>query len=183
MSNPVIELLEARRATRSILSDPLPEDVIDDLVESARLTPSCRNKQPWNYLFLASSEALEKGRRALAEGNSWAARAPLLVVAHTREKDGCRIRDGRAYHQFDLGMSVMNVMLAATAHDLTARPMAGFDPGLLRELFDLPPDSQPLVMLAIGRPGDDNADHLPDHFKGIEGTRTRADASEIATIL
>lgn len=184
MSNPVVELLNDRLATRSLLPDALPDDVIHHLVEAARLAPSCRNFQPWRYLFLTSPDALARGREILLAGNrDWAGRAPLLVLGHTRRQDDCVVKDGRAYHQFDLGMSVMCIMLAATHHGLTARPMAGFSPTRARELLDLPPDSEPFIMLAIGRPGDDNADHLPEHYRGIEGKRERRDASEIVQML
>jgi len=184
MSNPVIELLEARLATRSIMPVALPDDVIEDLVEAARLAPSCRNFQPWRYLFLTSPMALENGRNVLAPGNlSWAGTAPLLIIGHTRKEDDCVIKDGRAYHQFDLGMSVMNIMLAATHHGLTARPMAGFDPVKTRAFFDLPDDAEPIIMLAVGKPGDDEAEHLPEHYRGIEGKRERKDAGEIVTVL
>jgi nitroreductase len=184
MSNPVIELLEARKATRSILPDELADEVLEDLAEAARLAPSCRNFQPWRYLFLTSPMALENGRSVLAKGNlPWAGTAPLLIIGYTREEDDCVIKDGRAYHRFDLGMSVMNVMLAATHHGLTARPMAGFDPVKTRAFFELPDDAEPLVMIAVGKPGDDEAEHLPEHFRGIEGTRERKDVSEIVSIL
>lgn len=179
MSNPVIEILKARRATRAILPDPLPDPVVEELIEAARMAPSCRNMQPWRYIFMTTPEGLASGREVLAEGNRvWADRAPLLILAHTRAEDDCTIKDGREYHQFDLGMSVMNIMMAATHHGLTARPMAGFSPRKAREAFDLDEDRQPLVMLAVGRPGEDES-HLPDHYKGIEGKRERRHASEI----
>ena len=128
MDNAVISLLAARKAGRSISTEPLPEDTVAQLAEAARLTPSCYNKQPWRFLFLRSEPALARGRAALAEGNrAWASRAPLLVVAYSRKEDDCVSEDGRAYHELDLGMSVMNLMLAATALGLVARPMAGFD--------------------------------------------------------
>ena len=128
--------------------------------------------------------ALENGRGVLAPGNlDWAGKAPLLIIGHTRKEDDCVVKDGRAYHQFDLGMSVMNIMLAATHHGLTARPMAGFDPAKTRAFFDLPDDAEPLVMIAVGKPGDDEAEHLPEHFRGIEGKRERKKADEIVSIL
>ncbi len=180
-SNPVIDLLLARKATRSILPDPLPGSIVDELVEAARLAPSCRNNQPWRYLFLAGEEALALGRSALLKGNrSWAERAPLLVVGVTRRGDDCTLDDGRAYDEFDLGMSVMNIMLAATHHGLTARPMAGFRPERIREAFGLDDQQKPLVMVAIGRPGTDES-HLPGHYRGIEDKpRERKGADEIA---
>jgi len=73
----------------------------------------------------------------------------------------------------------MGLILAATERGLVARPMAGFDPDRARELFSLPDDAQPLVMLAIGLPSDDE-DHLPDHYKGIaDKPRERKAAEDI----
>jgi nitroreductase len=181
MENPVIELLRKRHASRSFLPDPLPEAIVADLIEAARLTPSCLNNQPWRYLFLASPEGLTKGRNALSRGNlAWAGRAPLLVVAYTREADDCTAPDGRRYHQFDLGMATMNLMLAATAHGLIARPMMGFSPERLRERFpELEAPDQPLVMIAIGFLSE-NEDHLPAEKRGMDARpRVRKEASEI----
>ncbi len=174
----IVELLWKRHATRSISPEPLPDALVDELIEAARLAPSCFNKQPWRFLFLTSEDARAKGHEVLSEGNQpWAGRAPLLVIGHTRPEDDCQL-PGRDYHQFDLGLSVMNIMLSATEHDLVARPMAGFSPDKARELFDLPADAQPLVMLAIGRPSDDE-DHLADHYKGLaDKPRERKDPDE-----
>ena len=69
MDNPILTLLNARKAGRSISSEPLPESVIAELIEAVRLTPSCFNNQPWRFLFLESPEALAKGQEALSGGN------------------------------------------------------------------------------------------------------------------
>jgi nitroreductase len=180
MKNPVIQLLEERKATRSISTEPLSGSIIEELVEAARLTPSCYNNQPWRFLFLESPDALKKGQDALASGNRvWAERAPLLVVGYSRKEDDCVLKDGRAYHEFDLGMSVMNVMLAATSHELVARPMAGFDPEKIKQSFQLNSDEQPLVMIAIGKESDDEQ-HLSQFYKDAKRKpRERKNAFEI----
>ena len=59
MANPIIDLLGQRHASRAIDTKPLPEPVIAEIAEAARLTPSCYNKQPWRFLFLTSEEGLE----------------------------------------------------------------------------------------------------------------------------
>ncbi|MBU1937181.1 nitroreductase family protein [bacterium] len=180
MNNPIIQLLEQRKATRSISQEPLPENIIEELIEAARLTPSCYNNQPWRFLFLETPDALAKGRDALSSGNrAWAERAPLLVVGYSRREDDCVLKDGRAYHEFDLGMSVMNLMLAATSCELVARPMAGFNPEKIKQAFQLDGDAQPLVMLVIGKESDDESP-LPDNYKGVsKKPRERRKASEI----
>jgi nitroreductase len=178
--NPVIDLLEKRVAGRSINKEQLPSSMVDELIEAARLTPSCFNNQPWRFLFLQSEEARKKGYEVLAPGNQiWAGRAPLLVIAYAQRGNDCVINDGRAYYQFDMGMAVMSLMLAATVHGLTARPMAGFSPVKAKELFGLAPEDEPLVMLAIGRPSNDES-FLPDHYKGLnQKPRERKSASEV----
>jgi nitroreductase len=175
-----IDLLQTRLGTRAVSPEPLPRDVIDKLVQAAGLAPSCYNKQPWRYLFLSSPEALAKGREVLSEGNRvWAGRAPLLVLAWTRRAEDCVLQDGRAYHQFDLGLSVMSLMLQATELGLAARPMAGFNAGRAREVFELDEDTEPLVMLAIGRPSQEEG-HLPEHYRGAGlRPRERKPASDI----
>jgi nitroreductase len=179
MPNAVVTLLEARYATRSISPEPLAAEVIDELVEAARLTPSCFNKQPWRFLFLESEGARAKGLTVLADGNrAWAGRAPLLVLTYSRKENDCVMAD-RQYHQFDLGLSVMNLMLAATERQLVARPMAGFAPQKARELFGLDPADEPLVMIAVGRPSTDE-DHLPAYAKGLDRQpRVRRPAGDI----
>ena len=180
MANPVIDLLNQRHASRAIDTRPLSETIITEIAEAARLTPSCYNKQPWRYLFLTSSEGLEKGRQALTGPNKkWANRAPLLIIGYSRKEDDCVINDGRVYHQFDLGMSAMNLMLSATHHDLVARPMAGFDPAKVKELFDLSAEEEPLIMIAIGYKSSADS-HVPDAYKGIATQpRTRKPVEEI----
>lgn len=180
MANEVIRLLSERLSTRAISPEPLPDEVIAELLEAARLAPSCYNKQPWRFLFLESEAARAKGREVLAEGNRvWAGRAPLLIIAHTRPENDC-VLPGRAYHQLDLGHAIMSLMLAATARGLVARPMAGFDPKAARALFGLDERDEPLVMLAVGRPSDDEA-HLPAHYRGLSTKpRERKPVREIA---
>ncbi len=176
----VHEAIETRRAYRSFERATSTEETARDLARHASLAPSCFNKQPWRFLFLESPEALAKGHECMVEQNRvWASRAPLVVIGYSRRQDDCLMKDGRAYHQFDLGMSVMDIMLAATHHGLVARPMAGFKPDTISELFGLADDEEPLVVVAIGRPSDDES-HLPDRYKGLtKQPRERKPASEI----
>lgn len=182
--NPVLDLLNKRRATRAIKTVPLPIGFLEDLAEAARMTPSCVNKQPWRFLFCESSEARAKANEALTGGNvAWAPRAPLIIIGYANREDDCQIPDGRDYYQFDLGMSVMNIMLCATAMGLVARPMAGFKPEVLKEKFEFAEGDEPFVMLAVGYPAADDS-HVPEKYKGIEEKpRERKTMEEITKIL
>lgn len=179
MGNIVLTLLQDRLATRSIKSQKLPENVVMELMEAVRLTPSCFNKQPWRYVFMESDQARAKGSEGLSDENrQWASRAPLLILGYSRKENDCVMPD-RVYHQFDLGMSAMNLILAATYLGLAARPMAGFDSRKVKELFSLSEQEEPMIMIAVGFPSDEKC-HLPEHYKYIaDKPRERKGVSEI----
>ena len=176
----IVDTLMARFASRSISPEPLVQKVIDDLVEAIRLTPSCYNNQPWRYIFLHTAEGLAKAKDFMVPYNYvWASKAPLIVIGYTKKDDDCVLKDGRAYHEFDLGMATMNLMLAATAHNLVARPMAGFKPDLIETMFELPEGCKALIVLAIGKYSADES-HLPEKLRGANSQpRVRKAASEI----
>lgn len=65
----VTEALTSRYSVRSYLDEPIPEDVMRDVFETARLAPSNSNTQPW-HVAVVSGEArvrLEAAICALAD--------------------------------------------------------------------------------------------------------------------
>jgi nitroreductase len=52
----VTEAVKARRTIRGFTPDPVPEDIIREVIELAKLAPSNSNTQPWN-IAVASGEA------------------------------------------------------------------------------------------------------------------------------
>ncbi|MDZ7265136.1 MAG: nitroreductase family protein, partial [candidate division KSB1 bacterium] len=98
-----IDILNKRKASRAIAITALSDEIIHKLMAAAQLSASCFNNQPWRFLFLTEPEALEKGRKALSGGNSWAKTAPLLIVGFSKPDLDCQMKDGRKYYLFDLG--------------------------------------------------------------------------------
>jgi len=154
METAFLGLLKKRSACRAISPGPLDPAQRRSLMEAARLSASCMNHQPWRFLVLDEPEALDKGREALAPGNAWARTAPVLIVGFSRKELDCRMGDGREYYLFDLGMAVQNILLQATDLGLVARPMAGFEPDVIRQAFRIPDAYTVLIMIAVGAPGD-----------------------------
>jgi len=156
----LLELLHQRKASRAIKNQPLPSEIIDQLMQAAQLSASCNNNQPWRFIFLIEENALEKGRLALSRGNSWAKPAPLLVIGLSKADLDCQLSPNRNYYLFDLGMATQLLLLQATELDLVARPMAGFSPEKIKNEFNIPEEYEPFVMVAIGYEG--NIDELDE---------------------
>jgi 5,6-dimethylbenzimidazole synthase len=56
----LLELLKTRRSIRAFTPDPVPDDVIDDLIEAGRWAPSGANSQPWEFLVIRRQETKER---------------------------------------------------------------------------------------------------------------------------
>jgi len=179
-TSPVLQLLADRKASRALDPSPHPAELVAELVEAVRLTPSCRNNQPWRLTLLESPAARDAGAAALAPGNQvWAARAAVLAVLSARPADDCLTPGGLAYVGFDVGAASLALMLAATARGLVARPMAGFDADALRQAAGLAPEQEPWVVIALARPAADES-FLPEGLRQLDDKpRQRKPTAEI----
>lgn len=178
MSTSIVPEIEARRARRGYSDKPIDRETINRIFTAATMAPSCSNKQPWRFLVCDEPEALERAQAALNGGNYWAKVAPVLVVVTTRDEFDCQNSDDRNYAQFDTGMAVMGLMMQATREGLYAHPMAGWDPAVIREKFNIEPETRVVTMIAIGHPG--KSDHLSEKHKQSEvSERSRKPLEEV----
>ena len=74
-----IAFLRSLRAVRSFRPDPVPREVVQDILEVARWSGSASNRQPWELVVIRDREKL--GTLALLEGfANHLADAPLGIV-------------------------------------------------------------------------------------------------------
>ncbi len=69
-------LVAARRSVRRFLPDPVPREVVERVLDVARLSPSAANSQPWEFVVVTNAET----RRHIA-------RASASVFRDARKKD------------------------------------------------------------------------------------------------
>lgn len=175
-------LIGGRWSPRAFAERPVEPEKLKSLFEAARWAPSSYNEQPWRF-WVATREhpaALERLQSYLTEGNSWAKRAPVLVLSAYklhRERDGLPNR--MAFR--DLGAAEQNLALQAFALGLVVHQMEGFDhERAKREL--LPDGFEPGTMSAIGYLGD--PDTLPEKLRERElRPRVRKPLGEIVFTL
>lgn len=55
-----IELSKSRRVVRAFRTDPVPEDVIQGVLEAANWAPSGANSQPWHFIVIRDDETKEE---------------------------------------------------------------------------------------------------------------------------
>lgn len=165
-----MELLEKRRAYRSLQPVEINETMINELARSAKLAPSCFNKQPWRYVFVYESEMLNKMHEALSQGNEWAKNASMIIAVFSKPDLDCRQKD-KDFFLFDTGMSTAFMILKATEMGLVAHPIAGFNPKKTKEILEIPEDMTVVTLIIVGKHSKTMSALMSDEQKEIEKTR------------
>jgi len=76
----MIELLRARRSVRNYLDKSIETEKIEILKEAVLRSPSSRNFDPWEFIFVDDRELLEKLALSKRHGSQFLAHAALGIV-------------------------------------------------------------------------------------------------------
>jgi nitroreductase len=141
-----IAFLRSLRAVRGFRPDPVPREVVDDLLEVARWSGSASNRQPWELVVIRERETL--GALAGLEGYAKHLRdAPLgivLVMAGERPTQ----------ETYDEGRLAERVMLAAWAHGVGSSIgwIVGEGREAAREILGIPEGRMVRTAISLGYP-------------------------------
>jgi len=75
----VREAIQKRRSIRRFKSDPVSDDLIQQLLESARLAPSGSNTQPWRFIVIKDVETRQK-LQAASYNQRHIGQAPVIIA-------------------------------------------------------------------------------------------------------
>ena len=75
----VQEAIRQRRSIRSFTDKPVPDDIIRELLEAARLAPSASNRQPWRFIVVTDLKERAKLRR-ICWDQAFIEQAPVVFV-------------------------------------------------------------------------------------------------------
>lgn len=148
----ILEEIMKRRSGRAFEKKPIPDEMLESILEAGRWAPSCANTQAWNFVVLNDPEALAKGHEALSRGNAWGKAAPVMVLVAAREDGGCGSH-GLPYFTMDVGLAVENMLLQAVHLGLLGHPTAGWDEDRLKRDFNIPDDYRIVTVVFFGYEG------------------------------
>jgi nitroreductase len=143
-SGDLIKFLRGLRAVREYTSEPVPDEVVADILEVGRWSGSASNRQPTEVVIVRDKGIMQK----LADGGVGAARgAPLALVIVTPGD-----ADRRDLELFDNGRLVERVLLAARAHGLGSNvsTLKGEGPSTIKEALGIPPERRVWTVVTIG---------------------------------
>jgi nitroreductase len=155
----ITQFLRSLRAVRRFAPDPIPEDILTDVLEVARWTGSSKNTQPWHLVVSRERSVLQ----SLAKCGPYAghlAGAPL-GIALVMDNGNQRFDEGRLAH---------NLMLAAWAHGVGSCIGSLYpEPNVRRakELLGVPESRWLHTAISFGYPADSQALRLSANRGGL----------------
>lgn len=139
----VHEAIRSLRSVREFRDEPLPDDVLESILDAGRRAQSSKNTQPWQFVVVrdrATLQALSKtGDYA---GHMAGAAAGVVIVSPIP-------------HEYDLGQATAFLMLAAWERGVGSCIAAIYHPDQVRALLGIPDEMHVHYALSFGYPASD----------------------------
>ncbi|MBS7654071.1 MAG: nitroreductase family protein [Candidatus Bathyarchaeia archaeon] len=149
------EVVRTRRSIRSYKPDPIPEEALIRILDSARIAPSGSNRQPWKFIIV-KDEALKRRLAAACQNQKFIAEAPVVIVAC-----GYNIHWNRGGYMGDLSMLIdvsiafTHLILAARAEGLGTCWIGAFDNEEVKKILGVPENVNVVAITPLGYPKDE----------------------------
>jgi nitroreductase len=111
----VLEAIRTRRSIRKYLNQPVPEELIQELLAAAMQAPSARNQQPWQFVVI-DDRAILAEIPGFMPNAAMAGSAPLAILVC----GDLNLEKSEGYWVLDCAAAVENMLLAAHALGLGA---------------------------------------------------------------
>ena len=162
-----LDLAKNRYSERRFDNRPIEEEKLARILEAGRVAPTGANNQPQRIFVLKSQAALEKARSV----TPYTFGAPLvLLVCYDSEVVWWNPNDRLIPYyncgEQDASIAATNMMYAAEEQGIHTLWVRGFDAKSVAEVFELPEEIVPVMMLVIGYPTEKSKAH-PAHYRRI----------------
>lgn len=161
----VYETVLKRRTIRLFKDRKIPYQILKKCVNAARLAPSARNLQPWEFIIVDRKDLLYKVFDALAWGGhvkaeeilSKGEEAKAYIVILINEDIGSRRSD------YDAGIAAGYITLVALEHDVGSCCFTSINHTELRQILGIPNTHRIAMVIALGYP---NENPVAEEFTG-----------------
>ncbi len=138
----VIEAIKKRRSIRKYKDTPVSEEIINELLQAARLAPSAYNAQPWKFMVITDREIFKKFKEESVFTKEFIYSVPLIIVCLVADdsyplkaEDKFPLRDLALE---DISIASQNMVLRATELGLGSCYVGVMSREKLRMILDIP---------------------------------------------
>ncbi|OFW66137.1 MAG: nitroreductase [Actinobacteria bacterium RBG_16_68_21] len=145
----VWEAIRSRRNVREFTAEPIPGPDLDQILEAARLTPSSRNRQAWDFVVVTDRERLAALAGVWRGAGHVGGAAAAIVIVLPEDADG-----SSNWLYYDAGQATMSLMVAAAGLGIGTAHAAVEDQALAQEILGYPGGYFSGALISLGYPAD-----------------------------
>jgi len=150
------DVIRTRRSVRKFLKKEIPDEVLDRILEAARVAPSGDNRQPWRFVVV-EDEQRKKRIASACYSQDFVAKAPVVLVC-------CSIKCSSGYEPWldeagrrDTVIATDHLILAARNEGLATCWVGAFHDGQVKKIVKVPDDVDVVMVVPIGYPSSKSA--------------------------
>lgn len=128
------------RAVRKYTDQPIPDEVLQRMLQAGRATGSASNRQPWRFYVIRNREALNQVAETFYEPSNITGCQVAIALVMTRRRS------------FDAGRVAQNIALAAWADGIGTCPNGVNESDQLGQILDLEEGHEVATILSAGYP-------------------------------
>lgn len=150
----LFEAVNLRRSIREFTTEPVSDEDVMKIIDTARRAPSAGNIQPWQFVIVRKLE-IKRRLAAAALYQSFIAEAPVVIVVCADEKQSGRgygSRGSNLYCIQDTAAATENILLAACALGLGACWVGAFNESSVRSILKMLEGVRPVAIVPVGHP-------------------------------
>lgn len=158
-----MRILTTRRSIRKFRSDPIPDEMLSQVLEAVRWSPSWANTQCWEVVVVRDLERRTalKGTLGRNPASEAIVQVPVVLVLCARLgragfKQGVPVTRFGEWFMYDLGICTQSLCLAAHSLGLGTVIVGSFAHEQVEKILGVPEGVQVVSMIPIGWP-----DHVP----------------------
>jgi nitroreductase len=152
----VYRLIISRRTVRAFEDRTIPDEILERMVDAARLAPSGANMQPLRFLVVTDDDLRAKVLETLAwaayiapRGDPPPGREPQAYVIILND-EGASARTLK----HDVAFAAQNLLITGLAHGVAGCMLLAFNAKKITDIFNLPDHLKPEMVIALGFPGE-----------------------------
>lgn len=159
----VYEAAMKRRSIRLFRETPVPYEILQKCVDTARLAPSAENQQALEFLVIDDVDKLKQisKKTAMVGGYSsgiirvgFEQQPKAYIITLVNRTRVSKFGDSKRTIPYDVGMANENMMLFATSQGLGTCPILMYNATRLGKILELPEQYEIGLVLAMGYPGE-----------------------------
>ncbi|MFA5364696.1 MAG: nitroreductase family protein [Candidatus Bathyarchaeia archaeon] len=157
------DVIITRRSIRSYEDKQLPQQVLDQILEAGRQSPSAVNRQPYRFVVVTDTE-LKKQMKGMF--SRFIENAPVILVgcAHTKA-----LLTGK-WAEVDASIAMQNMVIVAWSIGVGSCWIGSFNENKTKELLKIPKDWKIVALITFGYPAespDERKKKTADELFGI----------------